>query len=116
MKTTSKSTSKAKAKVLGKESAPAAKIRSAKDARTVRANSTEVRPVSERSTKLQMCLSLLNTPDGATIDELQSATGWQAHSVRGFLAGTVKKKLGLELDSKKVDGGVRRYHVVKAEA
>lgn len=116
MKTTSKTASKTKVKALAKESAPAAKIRRAKVARTACANSTEARPAPERSTKLQQCLSLLNTPDGTTIDELQSATGWQAHSVRGFLAGTVKKKLGLILDSKKADNGVRRHYVLKAEA
>lgn len=45
-----------------------------------------------------------------------AATGWQAHSVRGFLAGTVKKKLNLVLESNKAADGVRRYHVVKAGA
>ena len=69
-----------------------------------------------KPTKIEQCLALLTAPDGATIDELQSATGWQAHSVRGFLAGTVKKKLGLMLDSKKTDDGVRRYRVVQAGA
>ena len=69
-----------------------------------------------RTTKLEQCLELLTAPDGATIDELQAATGWQAHSVRGFLAGTVKKKLGLILDSKKAADGVRRYRVVQAGA
>ena len=59
---------------------------------------------------------LLRDLDGATIDELQTATGWQAHSVCGFLAGTVKKKLGLILDSKKAEDGVRRYRVAQAGA
>ena len=69
-----------------------------------------------RTTKMEQCLELLTAPDGATIDELQTATGWQAHSVRGFLAGTIKKKLGLVLDSKKADDGVRHYRVVQAGA
>ena len=60
------------------------------------------------------CLELLTAPGGATIAELQAATGWQAHSVRGFLAGTVKKKLGLILDAKKTAGDARRYRVVQA--
>ena len=66
-----------------------------------------------KSTKIEQCLNLLNNPGGATIDELQEATGWQAHSVRGFLAGTVKKKLGLILESKKAGDGTRRYRIVK---
>ena len=69
-----------------------------------------------KTTKIKRCLELLTAPDGATIDELQATTGWQAHSVRWFLAGTVKKKLGLILDSKKADDGVRRYRVAQAGA
>jgi hypothetical protein len=69
-----------------------------------------------KPTKIEQCLTLLRHLDGATIAELQAATGWQVHSVRGFLAGTVKKKLGLRLASNKAEDGVRRYHVVKAEA
>ena len=71
---------------------------------------------SERPSKQKACLALLTRPDGATIDDLQSATGWQIHSIRGFLAGAVKKKLGLTLISSKADGDVRRYRVVDAEA
>ena len=69
-----------------------------------------------KPTKTEQCLALLSNLHGATIDELQAATGWQAHSVRGFLAGTIKKKLGLILDSKKAEDGVRRYRVVQAGA
>ncbi len=69
-----------------------------------------------KTTKIEQCLTLLGKLDGATIDELQTATGWQTHSVRGFLAGTVKKKLGLILDSEKAADGVRRYRVVQAGA
>lgn len=71
---------------------------------------------SEHPSKQNACLALLTRPDGATIDDLQSATGWQTHSIRGFLAGAVKKKLGLTLISSKADGDVRRYRVVDAEA
>ena len=47
----------------------------------------------------------------ASIEEIMQATDWQQHSVRGFLAGTVKKKLGFSLTSLKPDGGVRRYRI-----
>ena len=62
----------------------------------------------------QVCLDLLNRPEGATVEELQAATGWQQHSVRGFLAGAVKKKLGLPLLSEKPGAGPRRYRVASA--
>lgn len=71
---------------------------------------------SQRATKQNACLRLLTRPAGATIEDLQSATGWQSHSVRGFLAGAVKKKLGLTLISSKAEGDVRRYRVVNAGA
>jgi uncharacterized protein DUF3489 len=63
-------------------------------------------------TKQQICLDLLGRPEGATVEELQAATGWQQHSVRGFLAGAVKKKLGLKLLSEKPEAGPRRYRIV----
>jgi hypothetical protein len=50
-------------------------------------------------TKTQACLDLLSRAAGATVRELQKATGWQPHSVRGFLSGKVKKKLGLTIGS-----------------
>jgi len=65
-------------------------------------------------TKQQTCLGLLSRQEGATIEELQAATDWQQHSVRGFLAGAVKKKLGLTLLSEKPDSGPRRYRVSDA--
>ena len=71
---------------------------------------------TRRQTKQAACLALLRGPNGASIDELQKATGWQAHSVRGFLAGAVKKKLGLALTSDKDAGGVRHYRIPSREA
>jgi hypothetical protein len=62
-------------------------------------------------TKQHTCLELLSRQEGATIEELQAATGWQQHSVRGFLAGAVKRKLGLTLSSEKPDGEPRRYRI-----
>jgi hypothetical protein len=57
--------------------------------------------------------SLLSRPEGASIEEMVQATDWQQHSVRGFLAGTVKKKLGFSLISLKPNGGARRYRIEK---
>jgi hypothetical protein len=61
--------------------------------------------------KKDAVLRLLRRQNGASIAELAEATGWQNHSVRGFLTATVKKKLDLPLVSTKEAGGDRRYHV-----
>jgi hypothetical protein len=64
--------------------------------------------------KQEAVLALLQRPKGATLPEITEATGWQPHSVRGFLSGVVKKKLKLKVESRK-DGGDRTYHI-KARA
>jgi hypothetical protein len=67
-------------------------------------------------TKKQIALSLLERSKGSSIAEMQNAMGWQAHSVRGFLAGTVKKMPGVILVSEKPESGPRRYRVEAAGA
>jgi hypothetical protein len=59
-------------------------------------------------------IALLQAPAGATIDAMAGATGWQSHSVRGFLAGVVRKKLGLNLISEAGDAG-RVYRIKKED-
>jgi hypothetical protein len=59
-------------------------------------------------------IALLRAPAGATIDAMAGATGWQSHSVRGFLAGVVRKKLGLNLISEAGDAG-RVYRIKKED-
>ena len=66
---------------------------------------------AERVTKHDRVLELLSQRNGASIPEMMEATGWQQHSVRGFLAGTVKKKLGFTLTSSKSEGELRRYKI-----
>ena len=65
-------------------------------------------------TKQAIILGLLRRKSGASLDDIMAATGWQAHSVRGFLSGTVKKKLKLNLQSKQSDAGVRKYFLRSA--
>ena len=57
-------------------------------------------------------LDLIRRPKGATLAEIQKATDWQAHSVRGFLS-TAAKKHGLKIESTKTEAGDRVYHVKK---
>ena len=61
--------------------------------------------------KTAKVLDLLKRPGGATTKELIKATGWQPHSVRGFLSGTVGKKMGLAVTSTKGADGERSYSV-----
>ena len=63
--------------------------------------------VTKSKTKLDLLLARLRKPGGATIEELMKVTGWQSHSVRGAMAGSLKKK-GHIVTSAKVDGK-RRY-------
>jgi hypothetical protein len=66
---------------------------------------------AREGSKASAILDLLKRPGGATTKELMKATGWQPHSVRGFLSGTVRKKMGLTVTSTKGEDGERSYSV-----
>ena len=66
---------------------------------------------ARQGSKTEKVLDLLKQAGGATLKELMKATGWQPHSVRGFLSGTVGKKMGLAVTSAKSEDGQRSYSV-----
>jgi Protein of unknown function (DUF3489) len=80
-------------------------------ARHARGDAPDSKAVTRPGSKQGWVIELLRRPQGATIAELVKATGWQQHSVRGVIAGALKKKLGLTVTSKKAQGGERRYHI-----
>jgi hypothetical protein len=66
---------------------------------------------AHEGSKTNKVLDLLKRPGGVTAKELMKATGWQTHSVRGFLSGTIGKKMGLTVTSAKGEDGERSYSV-----
>ena len=73
------------------------------------------RDISPAATKSERITMLLRRAKGASIDEIVGATGWQHHSIRGFISATIVKRKGLTIASDKTDGE-RRYRIVDAEA
>jgi hypothetical protein len=73
------------------------------------------RPAARSNTKHARIIAMLRKPAGATIAAIVTATDWQQHSARGFLAGIVRKKLGLNLVSEQTDKG-RIYRIKDSKA
>jgi len=87
--------------------------RSRKKSSSVRKASNQAEP--RANTKQSRAIAMLRSAKGTTIAALMEATGWQQHSVRGFLAGVVRKRLKLELESSKMDGS-RLYRITSASS
>ena len=83
-----------------------------KSSRVRKAGKSKVKPTRTRANSKQaQLIEMLRRPQGATIDEIVSKFEWQAHTVRGALAGALKKRLGLTVQSKKVEGRGRVYQI-----
>ncbi len=76
------------------------------------AKATEKPTRTRADSKQAKLIAMLKSPKGATIDEIVAAFGWQPHTVRGAIAGALKKKLGLEVTSEKVEGRGRVYRIL----
>jgi hypothetical protein len=76
---------------------------------------TDPEKKNDGGSKQARVIEMLQSPTGMTIAAMMKETGWQQHSVRGFLAGVVRKKLKLKLNSKKIDGS-RVYRVDGADS
>jgi len=85
--------------------------RATRKAKRAKAKGKRKAPATRAGTKTAKILRLLQRPDGASLAELTKATGWQAHSVRGFLSGALKGKMHLKLAALKRKDGQRAYRV-----
>jgi len=99
-----------------RKTSPAAKAGKSKLAQKGSAVHSHPGHGEHRKTKTAALMALLSRKEGASLEELQRVSGWQPHSVRGFLAGTVKKIQGASLSSEKAENGVRRYRVQQTAA
>jgi hypothetical protein len=93
-----------------KAAARSAARKAATSASRKRLVSTPAKPKAVAKTKQARAIAMLQAPTGATITALMTATDWQSHSVRGFLAGVVRKKLRFNLVSEQTDKG-RVYRI-----
>ena len=76
------------------------------------AKATRAKGAAKPGSKAAIVLDLMKRKEGATLAEIAKATGWQNHSIRGFVSGHVTKKLKLKVESTKSEAGERTYRIV----
>ena len=76
-----------------------------------KAAAEQAKAPKREGSKQSRVIQMLRAPGGATVAQLAKAFGWQPHTVRGFFAGALKKKLGLKITSEKAEGGERVYRI-----
>src|SRR5262245_35551613 len=81
--------------------------------RTAAKSSAKQPKAARPASKQAQLIELLRRPDGATIDEVVKALDWQAHTVRGAISGALKRKLGLKVESEKVEDRGRAYRITE---
>ena len=81
------------------------------DAAVTALEASFAKPRARANSKQALVIEMLRRPEGATVAQIMEATGWQAHTVRGTLAGALKKRLGLVVISNKTAGSERVYRV-----
>ena len=90
---------------------PAAPIAPKKAKAAKQVTTKDAAPTARDGSKKAIVLDMLKRPDGATLSDIMSATAWQAHSVRGFISGSLGKKMGLTVESFKRPDGDRAYRL-----
>ena len=106
----------AEAKLKAARTAPApapqaAPVKPKKAKATKDATAKDATPTTREGSKKAIVLDMLKRPEGATLADIMSATAWQAHSVRGFISGSLGKKMGLTVESFKRPDGERAYRL-----
>jgi hypothetical protein len=103
---------KATKKASSKKKAPKRPLKPTSNHKAAVAGKDTKGRIVRTGTKTEKVLDLLKREGGATLKDLMKATGWQSHSVRGFVSGTLGKKMGLTVESTKRDDGERFYKIV----
>jgi hypothetical protein len=93
------------------DASPAAEVAPKAKRSKKTATAKDAVPTAREGSKKAIVLELLRRKEGAAMTEIAKATDWQNHSIRGFISGTIVKKMGIEVESDKNDAGERRYRI-----